>query len=391
MRTFEPVRYITIGGKKLPQDISNDVISFSYEDISDKMDELRLTIRDEELKHMDNPLLQEGKEICARWGYLGHLCDVRQCTIKEIEYDFPEDGCPTLTLVAYDKGHKLTGRSARTCWNGKKVAEIVKDIAAKHGLKPTIEIPEDVPREYTSQGGKNDMEFLEQLASETGCRLQVKNDRLIFAPEKETGPTLAFEYRKDQDGWLKSLKVSTDTEKGKGAAAKTEVSGVNPNTGKEFKQDGNAAESGYSLNLNNSAVQETKLQVRHDEAGKSVASTAADAAGAKAVAKSKARNAVKGNIKMAAEFIGMPYLASNNVVTITGIGKKLSGNWKVHSVLHTITADNGYTCQADLTKNDVSKASGNGGKTQSGGNGGGGNKNGDNTIRVDLRPGEIVK
>jgi hypothetical protein len=88
VETYAPVRYITIAGKELPKDISDDVIGFSYEDADDKMDELKLTILDEDGVHVDDPLLQEGKEMKARWGYLGNLSDTRVCTIKEIEYDF---------------------------------------------------------------------------------------------------------------------------------------------------------------------------------------------------------------------------------------------------------------------------------------------------------------
>lgn len=366
MRPFEPVRYITIGGQKLPKDISDDVIEFSYEDTSDKMDELRLTIRDAALAHIDDPMLQEGKEICARWGYIGRLTDIRRCTIKEIDYSFPEDGCPTMTLVAYDKGHKLTGRNSRECWSNKKIADIVKGIAAKHSLKAQVEVPEDFPREFTAQGGRNDFEFLSQLAEECGCTFKVKNDTLIFTSEKETGTALTVEYRRDGGGWLKSLSIDCDSEKGKGASVDTEVSGVDAKTGAEFTEKGTSADSKILVNMNDgSQTHETKLQESSDEAGRRVASSAADAQQAKKTAKSAARNAVKDNITMTADFVGIPYLEAKSVITIRGIGKKFSGNWKIKSVTHTISASDGYTCSAELTKSDVAKLSGNGGrKTQ---------------------------
>lgn len=366
MRPFEPVRYITIGGQKLPKDISDDVAEFSYEDTADKMDELRLTILDAGLTHIDDPLLQEGKEICARWGYIGELTDVRRCTIKEIDYSFPEDGCPTITLVAYDKGHKLTGRSSRECWSNKKIADIVKSIASKHSLKAQVEVPEDAPREFTAQGGKNDFEFLQQLADECGCSFKVKNNTLIFTPETETNASLAVEYRRDGSGWLKNVSINCDSENGKGASVDTEVSGVDAATGKEFSEKATSAESKILVNMNTGAQsQETKLQERSDEAGKRTVSSAANAQEAIKTAKSAARNAVKDNITMTADFIGIPWLEAKKVITITGIGKKFSGNWKIKSVTHTISADAGYTCNAELTKNDVAKPpSSGGGKTQ---------------------------
>ncbi|MDR2523402.1 MAG: hypothetical protein LBC93_06865 [Synergistaceae bacterium] len=171
--TYAPVRYITLAGQELPRNLSDDVLGFSYEDTDSEMDELKLTIQDKHCAYIDDPLLQEGREIRARWGYLGSLSDTRICTIKEIDYDFSADGVVSIALVAYDNGHKLTGRAARTCWKDKSISAIVKEIADKHGLKAEIEVPEDSEREFTSQGGKNDMEFLAQLAAETGCVLKI--------------------------------------------------------------------------------------------------------------------------------------------------------------------------------------------------------------------------
>lgn len=356
MKTYEPVRYITIDNKKLPKDLSDDVTAFSYEDASDKMDELKLTIRDPELKHINDPLLKEGREICARWGYLGNLTGIHKCTIKEIEYNFPGDGDPEISLTALDKAHKLTGRSARTCWKGKKVSQIVKDIAKKHGLKPDVKVPDDVPREFTSQGGKNDLVFLNELAEETGCTMKVRNDTLIFKPENpEISSSRTFNYRTDADGYLISINVKTDTEKGKGAAAETEVSGVDMKTGKKFKQKSSAAESKYTVNLEDGTSKlETAKQTKHDETGKAVSSTAADPKSAKAAAKKKARVAVKGAITATAEFIGDPSFAAHQILTINGIGQRFSGKWRIDSVMHSV--GEGYTCSVNLSRNDVNKA-----------------------------------
>jgi phage protein D len=385
VNTYAPVRYITIAGRELPKDISDDVISFSYEDIDDKMDELRLTIRDAKGVHVDDPILQEGKEIKVRWGYLGNVSEARVCTIKEIEYDFPGDGTPAISVVAYDKGHKLTGRAARTCWKQKTVQDIVKDIAEKHSLKPEIDIPGDMVREDTSQGGKNDMEFLEQLAAETGCVLKVKNDTLIFSPERENDPVVTFEYRSDQDGYLKSIRIHSDAEKGKGAASETEVSGIDPHTAKPFKETGNAEESKYVANLAATGdLPETPKQAKHDETGHVAVTTSADAKTAQNMAKSTAANAVKSAISADAETIGLPYLASKTAITITGIGKKFSGNWKIKSVTHKIDSG-GYTCSLELTKSDVGKASSEGGKKQDIGNNANNAKNaGKETVTIDV-------
>lgn len=354
---YEPVLYITIENKEVAKDISDDIINFSYEDVTDKMDELRLTILDAEMVHIDDPMLQEGKEIKAKWGYVNNLSEIRTCTIKEIEYDFPDGGDPTITIVAYDKGHNLTGRAARTVWKNKTVADIVKDIAGKHKLKPVVQIPDDPPRAFTSQGGKNDMEFLLKLAAEVGCVLKIKNTELSFAPASDGGAVVKFIYRAEPDGYLKNMQIKSDAEQGKGAASETTAPGIDPATGKPFAPKSDASQSKYLVNMKDgSEKRETKRDSKHDETGAVAVSTAETAKEAENAAKRKAGSSVKDAIKADIETIGLPYLCAGMTITIDNIGKKFSGDWKIVSVRHIID-DNGYTCDIEAIKKDIGKKS----------------------------------
>lgn len=356
-KTYEPVRYITIEGKALPKDISDDVINFIYDDVADKMDELRITVLDKELKHIDDPMLQEGKEIKVRWGYIDNLSETRTCTIKEIECDFPDSGCPTITIVAFDQGHKLTGRASRKSWTNTNVASVVKDIAAKHNMKPTIDIPTDIQREFFSQGGKNDMEYLRELAAEVGCELKIKNSELIFAPdgEKGKGPTVRFAYRSEQDGYLKSIKIRSDSEAEKGASKETEAPGVDPVTGEPFTPKGSAAEAKYLVDLKDGGDRrETPPDEAHDETGRVAVTTSPNTTAATDAAKSRATNAAKGAISADIVTIGLPYLAATTAIVLEGVGRKYSGSWKVKGVRHVID-DSGYICEIEAVKSDITK------------------------------------
>ena len=197
VNTYAPVFIIEIDGKELSEDISSHVERFSYDDDEEKMDELKLTITDTDFSFVDNAQLREGKEIKVRWGYLGNLSEQRICTIKEINYAFGADRVARMNITALDKGHKLTGRAARTCWNNKKIAEVVKDIAGKHNFAAKVDIPEDIQLEFLSQGGKSDWTFLQELADETGCVFWVKNDELHFEPDKENEPVYKFTWGKE--------------------------------------------------------------------------------------------------------------------------------------------------------------------------------------------------
>ena len=237
IETYAPTFIVEIGGQELPEDISSHIESFAYEENEKQMDELSITITKGDLSYVDHPMLQEGKEIRVRWGYVGNLSDVRTCTIKEINYTFGEDGLIRMEITAYDKRHKLTGRASRQCWKDKKLSEIVRDIAAKHNLSAVVEGDDDLLYEFLSEGAKNDLVFLKELAEDAGCSIWVVNDELHFKPNRINEPVYTFRYREDQDGYLQSFRISSKAEQGKGTGRATEAIGIDP-LKKEVIQEG---------------------------------------------------------------------------------------------------------------------------------------------------------
>ena len=375
--TYAPIFIVEIDGKELPEDISSHVERFVYDDDDEKMDELRLSIADSDMTFIDNEQLQEGKEVKARWGYLGNMSETRTFTIKEINYSFGQDRVARMEITALDKGHKLTGRAARTCWNNKKITDVVKDIASKHNLTPNIDIPEDIQLEFISQGGKSDWIFLKELANDTGCLFWVSNSELHFEPDKETEPVYKFAWGKDSDGYLQSLRITSNAEKGKGATRGTESAGLNPLTKKKIKATGAAQSSGSKSTVkvalgdtpisedtsggnslaDNKISGETALNANNDEAGSVKATPAATEAAAARFNKGRVTKGAMKSITASAVTIGLPYLKAKDTITIENIGKKFSGDWRIKKVAHVISKSN-YTCSLTLAR---SNSGGNGG------------------------------
>ena len=380
-KTETPLFIVEIDGKELPKDISQLIERLSYTDDEEKMDELAITIANGDLSIIDDKQLQLGKELQARWGYLGNLSDKRSFTIKEISYAFGEDAVARMNITALGKGHKLTGRAARTCWNNKKIADVVKDIAKKQNLTPKVDIPEDVTHEFISQGGKNDMVFLQELAKDTGCSTWVANDELHFEPNNVNAPVRTFHWREDRDGYLQSVSVTVKAEEGKATGRGTEVAGLDPLTKKPIKETVKAKDGGngsvfvgaepiaeVSSKDGDLTGQRTKNenppQAKHDETGVVKASPAPTAALARRSGKGKVKSASMKGIEATATTIGLPYLKAKDTITIENIGKKFSGNWKIKKVSHTISKDS-YKCSLTLCKSNYSgsKAGGNAPKT----------------------------
>ncbi len=358
--TYAPQFIVEIGGKKLPEDISDHIETFSYEENEKQMDELRITITKGDLSYVDNPLLQEGKEIRVRWGYIRNLSEVRTCTIKEINYSFGEDGLIRMEITAYDKRHRMTGRASRQCWKNKKISDVVQDIAKKHNFSTAIEIEDDMLYDFLSQGAKNDLVFLKELAEDAGCSVWVVNDKLYFRPNKVNEPVYKFRYHEDQDGYLQSFRISSKAEKGKGTGRATEASGINPMT-KEVIREGatQGKKSGRLTALGDTSVpekregNETPLSSKADESGRVISSPASTKNQAKHVATGKVKSSAMKSIEAEAVTIGLPYLKARETIQIENVGKKFSGSWRITKVRHEIS-NSGYTCSISLSKNDHS-------------------------------------
>lgn len=376
--TYAPLFIVEIGGSKISENISSHIEAFSYEENEKKMDELNITISKGDLAFVDNSQLQEGKEIKVRWGYTGNLSEIRTCTIKEINYSFGEDGVIRIEITAYDKRHRLTGRAPRTCYKDKKISEIVKDIADKHNLTPKIELDDDFVYDFLSQGTKNDLIFLKELAEDSGCSVWVVNDELHFKPNKVYEPVYTFSYNDSKEALLQSFRITSKAESGKAAGRLTESAGIEPMSKKEFRQGASQGNSSSSGTFQNSGVvlvalgdksvpekregNETPLSTKHDESGKVIASPVHKEAHAKHVTKGKVRTSAMKSIEAEAVTIGLPYLKARESISIQNIGKKFSGSWRISSVKHEISKS-GYFCRLSLKRNDHSASSSSKGKT----------------------------
>ena len=145
--TFKPTFLIEIEGQLLSKDITQEIESFSFTDNEEEMDELELRVSNRNLQFVDDPLFQEGNEIVARFGYVGNLSPRKKAVIKEIDYDFPEKGAPTIRIKAYDKGHKLAGKQNQKVWQkpapGISYSEIAEEISSANDLRPVVTSSKD--------------------------------------------------------------------------------------------------------------------------------------------------------------------------------------------------------------------------------------------------------
>lgn len=378
---YQPTFIIEIEGNRLSKDITHEITSFGFEDNEEEMDVMEISVTDRYLQFVDDPLFQEGNEIVARFGYADDLSPRKIAVIKEIDYDFPESGEPTIKIKAYDKGHKLAGKQIQRVWQkpapGILYSEIAEKIAAEHGLMPVV--TKTVGRHLrVAQGGVSDAQFLRALAAKsrdkdgkgvTGYVFYVQDDELHFHPRHlAKRPALVLEYFTDQEGVLRSFTPSTQSQGVKGAGTETRAVGVDPrrkghvehraNNGnasdrtslgkKTYLVDGNTGEGKYRKQESGRITQSfDRAEGFHEEPRQEPAQDTAEG---------QFRNAELRQVEATAVTIGIPTLLAKQNIEVRGVGRKFSGTYYCTSVRHIF--GDGYSCEIKLKRNALGKGAG---------------------------------
>ncbi|VBB48500.1 conserved hypothetical protein [uncultured Desulfatiglans sp.] len=380
--TFKPTFLIQIEGQQLSADITQEITSFVFEDNEEELDVLELSVTDRNLQFVDDPLFQEGNEIVARFGYVGNLSPRKKAVIKDIDYDFPENGDPTIRIKAYDKGFKLAGKENQKVWQkpapGILYSEIAEQIAGANGLTPVVK-PTKGKHLRVVQSNTSDAQFLKELAGKardrdgdgvTGYVFFIQDDELHFHPrELDKGPAVVLEYFTDRKGVLCSFRPSTQSQGAKGAGVETKAVGVDPrkkeplehkaenetttertSLGKRtYLVDGNTGESAYKEQESGQIVPSfERSEAFHEEPRQEPAQD---------LAEGKFKEAELRQVEAVSQTIGIPSMRAKENVEVKGVGQKFSGVYYCHSVRHVIGAG-GYHCELKLKKNALGKGAG---------------------------------
>lgn len=380
--TFKPTFLIQIEGESLPKDITQEITAFAFEDSESGLDELELCVTNRNLQFTDDPHFQEGNEIVARFGFVSNLSPAKKAVIKEIEYDFPDGGDPTIRIKAYDKGFKLAGKEIQRVWQkpapGILYSEIAEDIAKQQGLTAVV-TPTKTRHLRVAQSNISDAQFLQELATKSrsedgdgkaGFVFFVQDDELHFHPrELAKAPAVTLEYFTDRKGVLRSFSPSVQSQGAKGEGTEVLTIGVDPRRkqtiqhkasnettpkrdslgGRTYLVDGNTGEARYREQETGKVVPAyDRSEGFHEEPRSEPMQDTAEG---------RFKDAEMRQVECSAVTVGIPSLRAKENVEIKGVGRKFSGVYYVVSVRHEI-GGNGYGCDLRLKRNALGKGAG---------------------------------
>ena len=382
LNTFQPSFLIQIEGQALSTDITGEITSFVFEDNEEELDVMEVFVSDRHLRFVDDPLFQEGNEIVARFGYVSDLSPRRKAVIKDIDYDFPENGDQRIRLKAYDNGFQLARKENQKVWQrpapGILCSEIAEEIASANGLTPVV-TPTVGRHLRVVQSNVSDAQFLKELATKardrdgdgvTGYVFFVQDDELHFHPRILTQtPATVLEYFTDRKGLLRSFRPSTQSQGAKGAGTQTKVVGVDPRRKapvehaadnettpersslrkRTYLVDGNTGESAYKEQESGRIVPSAERSEGFYEEPRQEP--------AQYLAEGKFAESEVRQVEAVAITIGIPTLRAKGNVEVKGVGVKFSGVYYCHAVRHVI-GESGYYCELKLRKNALGGGAG---------------------------------
>lgn len=338
------------GQALLLKDQSERVTDLVFEDAEREHDVLKLTVDNRDLSFFDDPAWQKGNLLRVGFGYPGSYFGPRLFVVDNMV------GFRTLQITLSQVGPPQSNVAREKLWKGTRlsiVQELVRDGAfpGVHYLVSQTPRETEVAREWT-QARQTDWQFLKRLAEEVGYEAYVEGDTLHFHER-------ALDRRPVRDwrwftGRGELLDFDVTSYRWSGQAGKVKVLGWDDAEAVETKGTGSEEETKRTVLGPQSTV---GLEVGADGGllwgSKTITTPRVSASEAKTLADAHYRASTEAEVEARATIVGDPEIRAKNVVTITGIGNALSGNWYVKKITHKVAVGATYVCDLELIRNGL--------------------------------------
>lgn len=171
---------ISLDGKDLSQKITPILISLTITECrGDEADALDLVLDDSDGRLA---LPKKGAVLAVSMGWIGQaLVDKGTFTVDEVEHAGAPDAI-TVRARSASMTENMGERQEKS-WHDETLGAIVRAIAGKHKLKPTVsDTLGKVRIPHIDQTHESDMAFLTRLAKRYDAVMTVKESRLLFLP-----------------------------------------------------------------------------------------------------------------------------------------------------------------------------------------------------------------
>jgi len=359
--------YYTVQVKETGRILTDLIGSMRYEDCLEKDDLVEFKIEKASIDLIDSKDVSIGHHLLFSYGNAGELnSGSRICVIKDHETNYGQN--ITFTLKCRDEGFYLKKGTSSKIHKNKTASQIVKDIADAHGFDCVMDETTKVYSSYP-QGNKNYHQFCRELAKEE-CggdeegehEFYVRGNTMYFVKKdlkKNSKRTLTYQ---DGNGPMKSFSPKYNQEK-EGKSNQVTSFGVDKETGKQFEANTGEKElrdpqtGEYNVNYNwdgnlrgaAPSLGETLKNV------KNIVTPGNNKDEALNTNKSLNKKSKAKELTCDIELELDPTYHAGDIVTVSNVAKKHSGNWRIIKVVSEISGS-GASTKLECDKNGTSKS-----------------------------------
>ena len=344
---FYYVAVIKDDGDAIPLELTRRVKAFQFIDREAGMDRLRLTINNSDLSNFDDPVFERGGKLRCAFGNGQSAAPPRDMVIKKVT------GGRTLTIEAVTvAGLAMDTEKKRRCFANVRRSDVVRKLAKEHGFNnPDIEETPEVFEEL-GQSNLSDGQLLRKLAHLEGFEFFIDWSGLHWH-RRRAGQAPAREYIYFVDplgGEILDFNVTNDVTRRPG---KVTVKSRDPLGKTDIEASASNSEDGdrdVMQGVTATIDKESGELSKHPEIAyeQTVASNVESQQDADREAKGKFRKAAQGVVKLTLKLRGDPSLVAKTIITVHGMGKRISGKYYVKEITHTLDSSSGYTMDVKL-------------------------------------------
>jgi len=332
---------VRIEGKELSPESYLALISVNVDLALNTPGRFRLVFSDPDLVGFDDKTTDFGKVVEIDLGYTDKVDEVIQADITRRTLDTRGSGAPQFIIEGSDRLLRLMRKHNTRSFLDQKSSEVIKKLGGDHGISVSCDDSGAV-EPYILQNNLSDFDFLSEMAAEAGMEFHMSDGKLICGkPDYGQSPEYELSWGLDLIAFRPRFSSAS-------AASKIEVCGWDPKTKKPIKATASppGAKAGGKSTVDASGSLARVVQVTANVTSQEEAER---------LAKSLVAKGLEQGVTALCESNGIPKLRLGSMVTLTGVGKGLSGDYMVTTVKHRLDA-RGFLTFFEVRRNEFKGA-----------------------------------
>ena len=364
-RAVFQVRLVTKDKGAVVLDLTGKVTSFEYLDHTTKADKLELVVDNHDLSNFDDPVWRKGGVLSVAWGYNGNMSEARRCIVKKVR------GGITLRIEAHERTAAMHQVKKCRVWKGMTLQQMADKLQFEYAAILDYEAKVDKDKNlqtlgdnlqiiHAVQAAETDASFLARMAKKFGRTFSTNaaGKILFHEADMKAPPVKTLVWRGGKGDWH-DFDIENDIT---GLVGEVTLKGVDTATKKKAEHTANNDKTKRDGLM---PAQEVTTETVNEKTGEtsykttsSVGHTGTNESGKEQVqlkAEGQFKASQRHTIKLTGTIIGDPRVRARSILEVQGLGKRVSGKYRVIQARHHIDGHGKY--RTDF----VAKSDGHGG------------------------------